>query len=180
MQMSNRRSLPLGIAAMFATVLLVSAVAAQNTGPRFSVAFPSSRSAQPIDGRLLLVLSSDPSDEPRMQVNDTPKTQMILGVDVDGMKPDATITVDDRAFGFPVRYLHDVPDGEYYVQVVLHRYETFHRADGHVVKLPMDRGEGQHWNLAPGNLYSKPKKISLTKAGNAIDVVLDQEIPAIP
>jgi hypothetical protein len=182
MQLSTRKPVALRIVAgaVFAIVVLVSAVAAQNTGPRFSVAFPSSRSAQPIDGRLLLVLSSDPSDEPRMQVNDTPKTQMIFGVDVDGMKPDATITVDDRAFGFPVRYLHDVPDGEYYVQVVLHRYETFHRADGHVVKLPMDRGEGQHWNLAPGNLYSKPKKISLTKAGNAIDVVLDQEIPAIP
>ena len=40
--------------------------------------------------------------------------------------------------------------GEYYVQAVLHRYETFHRSDGHTVKLPMDRGEGQHWNLAPG------------------------------
>ena len=27
-----------------------------------------------------------------------------------------------------------------------------------VVKLPMDRGEGQHWNLAPGNLLSTPRE----------------------
>ena len=25
----------------------------------------------------------------------------------------------------------------------------------------MDRGEGQHWNIAPGNLYSKPQKITI-------------------
>ena len=32
------------------------------------------RAAQPapLDGRLLLLLSNDPSDEPRMQINDTP------------------------------------------------------------------------------------------------------------
>ena len=50
---------------------------------------------------------------------------------------------------------------EYYVQALLHRYETFHRADGHTVKLPMDRGEGQKWNLAPGNLFSKPIRVSI-------------------
>ncbi len=60
----------------------------------------------------------------------------------------------------PSASLHDVAPGDYYVQVVLHRYETFHRSDGHTVKLPIDRGEGQHWNLSPGNLYSKPQKIT--------------------
>jgi hypothetical protein len=25
----------------------------------------------------------------------------------------------------------------------------------------MDRGEGQQWNLAPGNFYSKPVKIKI-------------------
>ena len=65
------------------------------------------------------------------------------------------------------------------MQVVLHRYETFHRADGHTVTLPMDRGEGQHWNLAPGNLYSQPKKVTLG-VGAPVAIVLDQQIPAIP
>ena len=48
------------------------------------------------------------------------------------------------------------------------------------MKLPMDRGEGQHWNLAPGNLYSASRKISIGKSSDPITVVLDQEIAAIP
>src|SRR5262249_21928250 len=51
--------------------------------------------------------------------------------------------------------------------------------DGHTVKLPMDRGEGQHWNLAPGNLYSKPTKITLGPGTESVSILLDQEIPAI-
>src|SRR5271170_5345171 len=145
----------------------------------FSVTFPNERSAQPLDGRMLLLLSTDPSAEPRMQINDTVRTQLVFGMDVDGLRPGQAFMVDDTAFGFPTRYLHDVPPGEYYVQALLHRYETFHRSDGHTVKLPMDRGEGQHWNLAPGNLYSKPQKVTIGAGGAAIAIVLDQEIPAI-
>src|SRR5438876_9392502 len=69
--------------------------------------------------------------------------------------------------------------GKYFVQALLHRYETFHRADGHTVKLPMDRGEGQHWNLAPGNLYSKPQEL-IVEASEQLSISLDQEIPPIP
>lgn len=153
---------------------------AAGDAPRFSVSFPKERSAKPLDGRILLLLSTDLSAEPRMQINDTPRSQMVFGMDVDGMAPGQAVVVEDSAFGFPVRYLHDVPRGEYIVQAVLHRYETFHRSDGHTVKLPMDRGEGQHWNLAPGNLYSTPRKITVGGAGEAIAVVLDKEIAPIP
>jgi len=63
----------------------------------------------------------------------------------------------------------------------LNRYETFHRADGHTVKLPMDRGEGQHWNRKPGNLYSTPKKIHFDPSRKkTISILLDQVIPPIP
>ncbi len=146
---------------------------------RFSVSFPKEQSAAALDGRLLLVLSTDPSAEPRTQVNDTPSSQIVFGVDVDGLQPGQPATVDEQAFGYPVRSLADLKPGDYYVQAVLHRYETFHRADGYTVKMPMDRGEGQHWNLAPGNLYSKPQKVSLS-AANVIPIVLDQRIPPIP
>ena len=43
----------------------------------------------------------------------------------------------------------------------------------------MDRGEGQHWQLAPGNIYSKPQKISLHRGGE-VELTLDQIIPPIP
>src|SRR5215475_12938758 len=148
-------------------------------GPSFSVSFPKARSEKPIDGRILLVLSTDPSDEPRNQINDTPKSQMLFGVDVDGMQPGQTKIVDASADGYPIKSLRDVPAGEYYVQAVLHVYETFHRSDGHTVKMAPDRGEGQHWNIAPGNLYSKPVKMTVGKSAGAISISLDQEIPPI-
>ena len=147
--------------------------------PQFSVSFLKERSAQPLDGRLLLLLSNDSSAEARMQIGLSPKTQMVFGVDVDQLQPGQSATIDDSAFGYPVRYLHDVPPGEYFVQVVLHRYETFHRADGHTVKLHMDQGEGQHWNMSPGNLYSKPQTITLGPNARNISITLDQEIPPI-
>ena len=52
------------------------------------------------------------------------------------------------------------------VQAVLDVYQTFHRADGKTIKLSPDRGEGKHWNLAPGNLYSKPQKVHVGPGGN--------------
>src|ERR1019366_3543446 len=158
----------------------VSGLAEATKAPQFSIAFAKSLSAQPLDGRVLLLLSNDPSAEPRMQINDTPRSQMVFGIDVDGLKPEQAVTVNETAFGYPIRSLGDVPAGEYYVQAFLHRYETFHRADGKKVKLPMDRGEGQQWNLAPGNLYSRPLKIKITGDNAPVSIVMDQEIPPIP
>jgi len=43
-----------------------------------TVRFPASRSSAPLDGRLLLLLSNDPKDEPRMQIDDTAKSQMMF------------------------------------------------------------------------------------------------------
>jgi hypothetical protein len=160
--------------------ILIGAVSA-SAASKFSISFPKENVATPLDGRLLLILSSDASAEPRMQINDTPATQMIFGVDVDALRPGQAAVVDSQAFGYPVRSLTDVKPGEYYVQAVLHRYETFHRADGHTIKLPMDRGEGQHWNLAPGNLISKPRKVVIKQNADLnLDISLDSQIPAIP
>ena len=182
-------SLLASLAAAIVTIVPAGATPAPSpdtAAPKFSVSFPKERSAQPLDGRLLLILSNDASEEPRMQISLAPRTQMIFGLDVDAMQPGQPATIDDSAFGYPVRFLHDVKPGEYYMQVVLNRYETFHRADGHTVKLHMDQGEGQHWNISPTNLYSKPVKITIGASGTAsataqpIAVSLDQEIPAIP
>jgi len=179
--MPLRRCLGAFLAGMWALTLCASGVHAQvGETYRFSVSFAGEQSAEPLDGRILLLLSTDGSAEPRTQISDSPRTQMIFGLDLDGLKPGQSVIVDDAAYGYPVRYLHDVPPGEYFVQVVLHRYETFYRADGYTVKLPMDRGEGQHWNLAPGNLYSKPQKITLRAAGAPVSIVLDQVIAPLP
>jgi hypothetical protein len=147
---------------------------------RFNVSFPDEQSDSPIDGRVLLMISTDSSKEPRQQISDDPNTGQIFGIDVDGLKPGDNAVIDPNALGYPRRALSEIPAGTYTVQALLHRYETFHRADGHIVKLPMDRGEGQHWNLAPGNLYSKPMQVIIRPdEDNAIAIRLDQKIPPI-
>jgi hypothetical protein len=151
-----------------------------NPGVQFRVRFEKDQSSSHLDGRLLVMLSKDPGAEPRLQINDSPGTQQIFGVDVEGVRPGEEVTVDASALGYPVASLNDVPPGRYRVQALLHRYETFHRADGHTVKLPMDRGEGMQWNKAPGNLHSKPQDVSLNPNEPAtISLVLDQVIPPI-
>ena len=147
---------------------------------RFDVSFPASASKDALDGRLLLLISTNDEKEPRLQISEDLSTQQVFGLDVDGWKPGQTTVVDASAFGYPRRSLQQVPPGEYWVQALLHRYETFHRADGHTVKLPMDRGEGQQWSRAPGNLYSTPKKIRIDPGNDTnVAITLDQLIPPI-
>jgi hypothetical protein len=168
------------------TVLAVAAVALL-TAPffsfgevKFAVSFPAERSKIPLDGRMLLLLSTNDQAEPRFQVSDGPATQLVFGVDVDGLAPGAEAVFDASVLGYPLRSLAGLPAGEYRVQALLHRYETFRRSDGRVVKLPMDRGEGQRWNAAPGNLYSAPRKIVLDPdRDGTVRIVLDREIPPI-
>jgi hypothetical protein len=161
-------------------LLILTSVSFLASAQSFRVSFPKERSAKALDGRLLLLLSTDPSEEPRMQIDDTPRSQMIFGVDVDGLAPGAAANVDAAAAGYPIRSLKDVPPGEYTVQAVLSLYETFHRSDGSVVKLHMDQGEGQHWNITPGNLYSKPAKIRVGSGAAPIVISLTEVIPPIP
>ena len=165
----------------FALVLSLSVAAAAQS---FTVSFPKEVSAQPLDGRLLLCLSTDLSDAPCNQIDDTPRTQMVFGLTVDGWQPGQPVVVDAAATGYPVRSLKDLPPGWYYVQAILNKYETFHRADGKTVKLHMDQGEGQHWNISPGNLTSKPVKIVIPSdkkewLSNPIKISLDAVIPPI-
>ena len=159
------------------------AIRAQTAGPlRFVISFPAARSTQPLDGRVLLFISNDGTAEPRTQTDQyrANSTKPIFGIDVDGLKPGAGAVVDDTVVGWPARSLKDLPPGDYFVQALINRYETFHRADGHTVKLPMDQGEGQHWDQKPGNFYSKPVKMHLDAAsGGEIRISLDQEIPPI-
>lgn len=147
---------------------------------RFAISFPQASNQTALDGRMLLLISTDDSQEPRFQINEDPKTQLVFGIDVDGLKPDEPAIIDASAFGYPLRSIDQIPPGSYQVQALLHRYETFQRADGHTVKLPMDRGEGQQWQLAPGNLYSTPRRITIdaTKA-ETITINLDKVIPPI-
>ena len=146
----------------------------------FEVSFSAALTEENQDGRLLLMLSTLDDSEPRFQVDNSPDTQLIFGVNVDSWEPGSKTVVDASAIGFPLRDLSEVPPGTYYAQALLNRYKDFHLADGKVVSLPPDRGEGQQWNRKPGNFYSEPVKVEIGAQGAVSFVlVLDQSIPEI-
>ena len=154
---------------------------AATTRLKFAISFPQSRSAQPLDGRIILVISNNNRKEPRFENNVyQADTQLAFGVDVDRLEPGQSAIVDAKTFGYPLASIAQIPAGDYWVQAVLNRYETFHRSDGHTVKLHMDQGEGQHWNTSPGNLYNTPRKVHIDpSASQTISLSLDQQIPPL-
>ena len=144
------------------------------------VSFSEDASDQSLDGRLLLMFAKNDKTEPRFQINPGLNGQLIFGINVDGMAAGESVVMDESVFGFPLSSMADLEPGEYYAQALLHVYETFDLSTGQQVKLPMDNGEGQQWNRSPGNLYSKPVKISVTEKGKIdLNLVMDQVIPEI-
>ena len=100
----NARHLPPGVCmrAALALAFLVSTAIGQQRiavprAPTFHVSFPAARSAMPLDGRLLVLLSTDSSSEPRFQTSNKTDTAQIFGLDVEGWKPGETVIVDRRA-----------------------------------------------------------------------------------
>ena len=179
--MTARDLVALGIVVPVALLAGASPQPQQRAPLRFAVSFPAASSAEPLDGRVLLMISSDPATEPRFQISDAQSTQLMFGIDVEGLRPGQEAMVDASALGYPVRSLAEIPPGRYRVQALLNRYETFRRSDGHVVKLPPDKGEGQAWNRKPGNLYSTPREMEVDARKNeVVRITLDQEIPPIP
>lgn len=152
-----------------ALLLLSTALAAQS---KFEIKW-----GEPRDGRVILILSTAANPEPRMAASEGLDTQQIFGVDVDSAR---AAVIDGSTLGYPRDSFAQIPAGDYTVQAVLNIYETFHRSDGRTVKLPMDQGEGQHWNRKPGNLYSEPTKIHFDPASAAtVKLELTKTIPAI-
>jgi hypothetical protein len=147
-------------------------------GPRFAITAPGKA---PLTGRMLLLISTDDTAEPRLQITDGPKTQQVFGIDVTDHAPGTPAVIDGSVLGYPLERMRDLKAGTYNVQALLDRYETFRRADGHIVLLPMDHGEGRQWNRSPGNLYSVPRKVALDPSrAETIALTLDQTIPPIP
>jgi Putative esterase len=147
--------------------------------PEFEVSFPASVHQQPITGRLLLMISRTNEPEVRLQVGWV-TSPPVFGVDVSRFRPGQFEVIGAEVPGFPIRSLHDVPSGDYYVQALLSVYTEFHRADGHVIWAHMDQWEGQQFNLSPGNLFSKVRRIHLEASANhKIKIQLTEEIPPV-
>lgn len=132
----------------------------------FVVTRPAAGDLEPTTGRLIVLVSRDITREPKSHVepNEPLDSPYLFGMNVEQWQAGTPVRVDDHAFGWPARRLSMLSDGDYLVQAVLNRYEKFHLADGRVLQLPPDRGEGQQWASKPGNPYSTPVRVHIDHA----------------
>jgi hypothetical protein len=183
----SSRLLPLAAAAMLGASPAVAAHAqsspattAHGRGFRVVVTLASHPGGLPHDGRLLLAISTDSAREPRLEISDGDDTQQLFGIDVHGLSATQPGVFDSRAFGYPRENLAYIRPGDYWVQAILHPYETYHLSNGHAVELPPDHGEGQQWSRAPGSPMSRPRKVHIDpRAGGELRIVLDTVVPPL-
>ena len=167
---------------LFAATLSVNGQSAGTAGKlHFEVSFSSSLNDHPLDGHIMLGIAKEDKPEPRNQLREQEaESAQFFGLDVDGLAPGSPALLDGSTLGYPIVSLDQLPVGDYYVQAVLNIYETFHRADGHTVKLPPDMGEGQQWYEKPGNLMSKPQRMHIDPAnGGTFRIALTEKIPPV-
>ena len=175
---------------LFVVIVLLADAFAQSAGKkhatkspelRFEISFTEQVRATPADGRVLLIIAQNNEQDPRYQVSfDATDSQQLFGVDVETMIAGSTAVIDSATLGYPAESLNELPAGDYWVQAVLNIYEAFRFGNGHVLKLPPDKGEGQHWQTKPGNLYSKPEKIHIDpKAGQTVRISLTEKNPPV-
>jgi hypothetical protein len=181
--LAGRKFLP-GGAFLFAVGVFTAAAwlpkAADSTGFRFEVFVENGVRSEPVDGRVILIVSDDNSSEPRFQRLRSPDAPAVFGVDVEGLAPGQAAVIDSDTRGWPLESISELPPGDYFVQAVLNVYTTFHRADGYTIKAHMDQWEGQQWSRSPGNLYSDVIRVSIDPGStDPIRVPISQVMPPI-
>ncbi|MFN2329162.1 MAG: alpha/beta hydrolase-fold protein [Chromatocurvus sp.] len=168
----------LAFKAALAVALAVAGAGAQAV--IFDVELPREAPEEAYDGRLILIIAASDEKEPRDQVSPDYDAAQIFGINVEDWQRGSRELIDNDVLGFPARRIKDIPEGEYYVQAVLHKYDTFNLSNGKTVKLPAARGAGQNWRKEPGNLYSKPVKLSIRPDSENIErIVLSEVNPSI-
>ncbi len=133
--------------ALFAALLFLQALClSAQTGPKFEVVVPATAHAQPITGRVYVILSRKQSDDLRERIGSWQQETPFFGSDVSALAPGVPGIIDGDTPGYPLHSLKDIPAGDYYVQALVNVYTEFHRADGHVIWAHMDQWEGQQFN----------------------------------
>ncbi len=158
-------------------IALALTTAVGQAAPRFEVTIAPTAHAGPLTGRLIVAVSKNDQVEPRFQV--APGGPAIFGVDLEGARPGTTITVDNKAIGYPMS-LAELPAGDYWVQAVVMVYSEVHRADGHTLWLPMNDGRIESFHSAAGNLISEVQKVRIDGGSRPIRIAVNRVLPKLP
>jgi hypothetical protein len=146
----------------------------------------------PVKGRLYVVVDRVPDPAaPGQAAAERPEPRRLVrvtgvpfwGMDVRGVEPGSRFTLApgaDGVRGFPLADVSELPPGEYRVQAVLGAWNTYHRADGHVLELPREAGAGQNPWISPGNAHSDVHVVRLGPGGESeVSLSLDRVIPPV-
>ena len=169
-----QRWIKLALACVIFCFVIQPAVASSIT---FKVTLPANQ-PEPITGRVFIIIARAGDPEPRLQVGSWRSRTELLGMDVPGIGPGQTASMDALTLGFPLKSVRELPAGDYYVQALFSVYTRFQRADGHTIFAHNDQWEGQQFNKSPGNLYSDVGHFHLDPlTGYEIRLSLNHKIP---
>lgn len=144
----------------------------------FEISFSNQVHAEPITGRIYIIISRNNEKEPRFQTGYIGVP--IWGKNVFSLNSGKSEIIDEKTFGCPLKSINEIPMGEYFVQGFINIYTKFKRSDGHTIWLHNDQWEGQRWNRSPGNLYSDVQKVKIDPNSNqTIKIVCDHKIPPV-
>jgi len=171
--MRHHRSVAvIAFACIFAALSASTAFAAAASASRVEVQFPAAVHSGPITGRIIVTI--------RRAGESDRVAGPIFGQDVSALQPGQHAIVDQRARGYPLKSLSDLPPGDYTAQAILNVYTRFPRSDGHVIWAHMDHWEGQQYRISPGNLYSTMQPFHVDAAHHFdVALVLAHVIPPI-
>lgn len=186
-----------GIIVFFAILICLTFSCQKKAERTFEISIDPALEDTPVTGRLFLLLTDRSDIEPRLVMPflgayyfNAPRNSELggygldycpfYGKDVDSLESGQKETIGEDVLGHPFSSLRDIPEGEYYVQAVLHVYTQVTPAHGHTIWLPLDNWEGQQFHLSPGNLISEPQKILVEDgAPFQLDLKLTKKIPPI-
>ncbi|HXU09004.1 MAG TPA: alpha/beta hydrolase-fold protein [Blastocatellia bacterium] len=127
---------------------------------RFEVTVAAGLITAPQNGRVFVVMTRGARVEPGMMIGQTGlDAAPMFARDVKDFGPGVIATIDQASVAFPLESLAQLPAGDYFVQALF---------DSNIDLKSVN---------APGNLYSKPRKIHLEPAsGGAIRIELTERV----
>jgi hypothetical protein len=150
-------------------------------GPQFSISVDPALRRESLTGRMFVFVSRRPTPEPRLQYTGPADTIPLFGGDVTALRAGSSTLIDAATPGYPLATPRDLPPGDYTIQALANVYTRFPRADGNTIWAHNDRGEGQQFAIAPGNLISTPQHVRIDPAhAQTFALKLVRAIPALP
>lgn len=134
---------------------------ARTASLRFEVTIAPGLSSSPQSGRLFVVMSAKSQQEPRLSIGQTGMdASPMLGRDVKNFAPGVPGALDETCAAFPIDSLARLQAGDYFVQALF---------DSNIDLKSVN---------APGNLYSKARKIHLDPSqGSTVEIELTEKVP---